>query len=351
MNRFIVHALAAALLLLSTTRVSAEDFSAVNDEGVTIYYNYLSRGVTGLEVEVTFRGSNSGTYDEYTGTVVIPNFVTNGGKTYAVTAIGNFAFEECTNLTSVIIGNAVTTIGSCAFAFCRGLTSVTIGRAVTLIDYCAFEFCEGLTSITSLAVNSPLLGPGVFTAVSSAISVYVLCGSVEVYKADVVWGSFSNIQENVPSYDVTVQSNNTVMGTASMIRYSCTSCIATFKVVAKTGYRFEQWNDGNTDNPRIVTVTQDTAFTAIFDIGVGIGTVEQTGISIYPNPVQDAISIVLPEHTTQASFRLYDMQGRLLLEQTLTTDEQVMVSHLSSGIYLYTIDVNGKRQMGKIVKR
>jgi len=31
-------------------------------------------------------------------------------------------------------------------------------------------------------------------------------------------------------------------------------------------YQFKQWSDGNTDNPRYVTITCDTAFTAIFEL-------------------------------------------------------------------------------------
>ena len=33
---------------------------------------------------------------------------------------------------------------------------------------------------------------------------------------------------------------------------------------AKSGYAFSQWSDGNTDNPRIVTVTNDVSYTAEF---------------------------------------------------------------------------------------
>lgn len=37
----------------------------------------------------------------------------------------------------------------------------------------------------------------------------------------------------------------------------------TFSVTPHYGYHFTQWNDGNTDNPRTITITQDTAFGAI----------------------------------------------------------------------------------------
>lgn len=38
----------------------------------------------------------------------------------------------------------------------------------------------------------------------------------------------------------------------------------TLKATANEGYKFTQWSDGNTDNPRIVTVTSDVTYTAEF---------------------------------------------------------------------------------------
>ena len=38
----------------------------------------------------------------------------------------------------------------------------------------------------------------------------------------------------------------------------------TISANASYGYHFTQWNDGNTDNPRVITLTQDTAFNALF---------------------------------------------------------------------------------------
>ena len=42
-----------------------------------------------------------------------------------VTSIWTFAFQECTRLTSVKIGNSVTSIGADAFGKCDSLTAVT----------------------------------------------------------------------------------------------------------------------------------------------------------------------------------------------------------------------------------
>ena len=66
----------------------------------------------------------------------------------SVTSIGDFAFEDCTNLTSVTIGNGVTSIGYSAFYDCSNLTSVTIPNSVTSIGSSAFYDCTNLTSVT-----------------------------------------------------------------------------------------------------------------------------------------------------------------------------------------------------------
>lgn len=65
-----------------------------------------------------------------------------------VTEIGNSAFRDFTNLTSVTIPNTVTHIGDYAFYRCRSLTSVTLPNSLRTIDDFAFYECYGLTSVT-----------------------------------------------------------------------------------------------------------------------------------------------------------------------------------------------------------
>ncbi len=106
--------------------------------------------------------------------------LTSIGIPSSVTRIGYGAFDGCSGLTSITVeaGNAmydsrdnsnalietktntlilgckstkipssVTSIGSAAFQFCEGLTSITIPEGVTSIGESAFEGCSGLTSI------------------------------------------------------------------------------------------------------------------------------------------------------------------------------------------------------------
>ena len=124
------HLLLFAMILLPLV-ASAHDFEVQNADGVTIYYNYINNGA---ELEVTFRGSKYDSFsNEYQGNVAIPEEVTYMNRTRKVTSIGDRAFDRCSGLTSVTIGNSVTNIGNQAFYGCSGLTSVTIPNSVTIL--------------------------------------------------------------------------------------------------------------------------------------------------------------------------------------------------------------------------
>ncbi len=66
----------------------------------------------------------------------------------SVTSINDHAFSKCSSLTSVTISNGVTSIGERAFWLCSSLVNVTIPDSVTSIDMYAFYACDSLTSVT-----------------------------------------------------------------------------------------------------------------------------------------------------------------------------------------------------------
>ena len=66
----------------------------------------------------------------------------------SVTRIGDYAFYNCSGLTSLTLPSSVTSIGEFAFRYCSGLTSLTIPSGVTSIGMSAFEYCSSLTSLT-----------------------------------------------------------------------------------------------------------------------------------------------------------------------------------------------------------
>ena len=50
--------------------------------------------------------------------------------------------------------------------------------------------------------------------------------------------------------------------------------------VPRSGYCFLYWNDGNTDNPRIINVTSDKTYTAVFDVQTYVITTNSSNSSM-----------------------------------------------------------------------
>lgn len=80
-----------------------------------------------------------------------------------VRQIGAFAFQECTNLETVVMSNAAV-IEKGAFEFCRSLRSVTFGN-VTEIGDLAFSFCA-ILDIPEIPRSLKSVGAGAFSHTS-----------------------------------------------------------------------------------------------------------------------------------------------------------------------------------------
>jgi hypothetical protein len=143
----------------------------VENGGATVTGSIATGSVTipsvlgGVAVKKVGNGSTPifGTGNNSVTSVVIPN---------SVTSIGNYAFQECTNLASITIGNGVTSIGSSAFRACSQLTSATIGNSVTSVGSSAFNLCTSLTSIT-IPDSATSIGDNAFNNCTSLISITI----------------------------------------------------------------------------------------------------------------------------------------------------------------------------------
>jgi len=102
------------------------------------------------------------------GDFIIPS--TYEGK--PITSIGDQAFKDCKNLTSVTIPDSVTSIGDEAFSSCWDLTSVTIPDSVTSIGDEAFSNCWDLTSVT-IPDSITSIGVSVFSGCNSLTNVTI----------------------------------------------------------------------------------------------------------------------------------------------------------------------------------
>ena len=102
--------------------------------------------------------------------LTIPSTVTSNETTYNVVEIGDQAFYNCANLTSITLPNSITSIGIRAFNGCTNLTSVTI-PGVTSIGGNAFQGCTNLTSVTIPGVTS--IGGNAFNGCTELTSITI----------------------------------------------------------------------------------------------------------------------------------------------------------------------------------
>ncbi len=116
-----------------------------------IYYNILS------EDDLTAEVTASPNFYGYEGSIVVPQSVEHGGKTYAVTAVGSVSFYG--NSVDTIEMPYVTEVGLSAFVNCYSLRSVSMPSVTVLGDY-AFYGCRGLSSIDMQSVEQ--VGNGAF---------------------------------------------------------------------------------------------------------------------------------------------------------------------------------------------
>jgi hypothetical protein len=166
----------AALLCLAPLQNHGEDYTyATNNVTITIT-GYLGPG----------------------GAATIPSTI-NG---LPVTAIGEWAFLNCTNLTSLDVPNTITDIGDHAFYACTGLKSLKLPNSITNITTGAFMHCTGLTEF-SIPTNVTSIGDYVF-ARCTALTNITIPSSVATLGYAVFYGCSSlsaiAVDSSNPSY-------------------------------------------------------------------------------------------------------------------------------------------------------
>ena len=146
-----------------------------------------------------------------------------------------------------------------------------------------------------------------------------------------------------PQYTITVTANDPAMGSVSGGGTYDEGSVITLTATPNSGYRFMCWNDGNTDNPRTVTVTADMSFTAYFEADggtEGIEDIDASNIKVY-----DADGRIVVEGTTD-EVRVYDMMGRMITHSSGLTatspnlgEEQMVFNVPTSGVYLIKVGI------------
>lgn len=227
----------------------------------------------------------------YSSNVTIPSTVVYNGITFTVTEIGNkatlhmaytytggigitdsFYVSDISHVVTLTIPNTITYIGDSAFA--RGdspmsMQSVNIAGSVTSISAHAFDGCNNLSNITFNSTTPPSFGTGVFNGVPLYAFIHIPCGTTMDYANLIQLNQFSHFVEEGTYGTITVQPNNPTYGSTTVTQEPTCSTPAIIEASPATTYSFPaydfvSWSDGDTNNPRTLYVTSDTAISAIF---------------------------------------------------------------------------------------
>lgn len=289
------------------------------------FYGFSTMTSLTLPNSLTSIESEAFAYCSGLESITLPNSLTN---------IESEVFYNCSGLENVTIPNSVERIGYRAFSGCTGMNNLTLGTGVTEIDLYAFSNCTNLEEITSYNSTAPsLLGGEVgqhFSNVTSTIPVHIPCGSSLSYLSR--WNYFSNFVEMAEASFV-VESADTTMGTVTVLTEpSCTNPTAVINASANAGFRFDHWSDGNTDNPRVLTVSTDTIIIGYFlPEGVGISDAVQLVVTVMAQGLD-----VVVEGAAGQRIRVFDMMGRTVA----TLNEAKETEHfrmMVAGVYLVQV--------------
>ncbi|EOG6903087.1 leucine-rich repeat protein [Flavobacterium psychrophilum] len=320
----------------------------------------------------------------FTGAAEIPETVAYNSENYAVTAIGESAFEHCNNLTSVTIPNSVTTIGDYVFVGCSGLISVTIPNSVTDIENGAFFSCSGLTSVT-IPNSVTTIGDQAFAECSGLTSV-TISNSVTTI-GDEAFAECSGLTS------VTIPNSVTTIGDGSFARCSgLTSVTIPNSVITINRSAFALCSGlTSVTIPNSVTTIRGNAFTGCsslrtvnchitsplvinanvfgnvtqsncaLNVPTGTQAVYQaaavwrnfspisgnllsnhsfaieSALKIYPNPASEILNIALQEGLQLEKVNFYNTLGQLI---KTTNHSEINVSSFAKGNYFVEIITN-----------
>ena len=151
-------------------------------------------------------------------------------------------------------------------------------------------------------------------------------------------------------YTITVNSANTEMGTVSGGGSYAAGSQVSISATAKPGYRFAHWNDGNTQTPRTINVTNNATYTAYFEAdGGGYNAIDEVAaheVKLYPNPTSGVLRV---DVDALQSIDVIDAIGRTVLHET--GSNSIDMSALDNGIYTVRIMAGDNTTIKKVALR
>lgn len=176
--------------------------------------------------------------------------------------IGRSAFAGCNQLTSVTLPETLDYNGGDLFYNDSLLSMLTIPADFPLARG-TFYGCIGLQSIVNEATTPQSIEWETLAYINYATPVYVPQGTAGAYRKATIWKEF-NIVGDVECYTIETESEDEEEGYVSGAGSYPEGSIITIEAVPNDGYEFTCWDDGSTDNPRTVVVSNGNVYRASF---------------------------------------------------------------------------------------
>lgn len=214
------------------------------------------------------------------------------------------------NITAIDLPEGFRAIGQTNFSSINISGTITLPSTLQEIGYMAFSSCGNpsqivCNAITPPTVNTPYRYSYIFVNHYN-VPFYVPCGSIEAYHTALGWNSFANINGiGDCGYSIQVSVNNSSMGyvQGGGTYNQGETCVLT--AVPYNGYRFDHWQDNNTQNPRTITITGNATYTAYFVSTQGIDDVIAEDVNVSTLDGQIVVETELKDEIS-----IYDIVGR-----------------------------------------
>ena len=230
--------------------------------------------------------SGSGAMMEFSSDTIVPwysnrDYVKKVTITDSALSIGSYAFYGCNNITSITIPQSVLNIGEYAFANCEALEALYVPcgeleRFQQLLSDDRLKYLPALYKLLTIANNGSVDASAHSTLCDTVVRLSATPnygyhftqwndGNTDNPRTIVLTQDTSFTANFAPNqYSLTLLSDSnygSIEGDSGSYDYLSE---LSFTAISNYGYHFTQWNDGNTDNPRSIVLTQDTSFTADF---------------------------------------------------------------------------------------
>lgn len=234
-------------------------------------------------------------------------------------------------VTELVIPDDVSEIKKCVFSGCDGLTSITIGNGVTSIGDYAFENCTNIVSITSLIPADKLfeLGRSVFSGINkNSCTLYVPNEAIEAYLITKGWEDFINIIE---VYNVNFIVENEIYTTyyipeGNKILYP--------KVPEKEGYTFSGWSEAPKTMP-----AEDITITGSFTVNSYILTYIVDGEVYAIDSIAYGATIEPLEEPTKEG---HTFSGWSEIPETMPAEDITITGSFTANSYIVTFIIDGE---------